>query len=203
MNAVYLAEHSLMRRRCAIKILPAKHLSDQSSVDRFHQEARAVALLDHTNIVRAYDVGKSMDGSTAIHFFAMEFVEGESLNDRVVRDGPLPPGRCGRKLHPPGGRGLAHAQARESCTATSSRQTCWSIATAWSRSSIWGWRNSSTSSRPPIRPPAPRSSERSIFSRPNKHSTARASIGDPIFIVWVARSIFFWPDTPPFPQGDA
>jgi len=90
MNAVYLAEHSLMRRRCAIKILPAKNLSDQSSVDRFHREARAVALLDHTNIVRAYDFGKVMDGNTPIHFFAMELVEGESLEERVSRGGPLP-----------------------------------------------------------------------------------------------------------------
>jgi len=90
MSAVYLAEHSLMRRRCAIKVLPAKNLSDRSSLDRFHQEARAVAQLDHTNIVRAYDVGKVMDGDTEIHFFAMELVEGENLEERVARAGPLP-----------------------------------------------------------------------------------------------------------------
>jgi len=90
MSTVYLAEHSLMRRRCAIKVLPAKNLSDRTSLDRFHQEARAVAQLDHTNIVRAYDVGKVMDGNTAIHFFAMELVEGESLEERVAREGPLP-----------------------------------------------------------------------------------------------------------------
>jgi eukaryotic-like serine/threonine-protein kinase len=110
MNAVYLAEHSLMRRRCAIKILPAKRLSDQSSIDRFHQEARAVALLDHTNIVRAYDVGKAMDGSTAIHFFAMEFVEGESLSDRVLRDGPLPPVEAANYIRQ-AAEGLAHAHS--------------------------------------------------------------------------------------------
>src|ERR1700685_414072 len=68
MNAVYLAEHSLMRRRCAIKVLPSKSLSDRASLERFHQEARAVAQLDHTNIVRDDTVGKVMDGSTAIHF---------------------------------------------------------------------------------------------------------------------------------------
>ena len=110
MNAVYMAEHSLMRRRCAIKILPAKQLSDKSSVDRFHQEARAVASLDHTNIVRAYDVGKAMDGSTAIHFFAMELVEGESLNDRVARDGPLPPVAAANFIRQ-AAEGLAHAHA--------------------------------------------------------------------------------------------
>jgi eukaryotic-like serine/threonine-protein kinase len=110
MNAVYMAEHSLMRRRCAIKILPAKRLSDKSSVDRFHQEARAVALLDHTNIVRAYDVGKAMDGSTAIHFFAMELVEGESLDDRVSRDGPLPSVAAANFMRQ-AAEGLAHAHS--------------------------------------------------------------------------------------------
>ena len=108
MNAVYLGEHSLMHRRCAIKILPAKHLSDKSSVERFHREARAVALLDHTNIVRAYDVGKAMDGSTPIHFFAMELVEGESLEERVSRDGPCSPVEAANFIRQ-AAEGLAHA----------------------------------------------------------------------------------------------
>jgi serine/threonine-protein kinase len=108
MSTVYLAEHSLMRRRCAIKILPSKHLSDQSSVDRFHREARAVALLDHTNIVRAYDVGKVMDGNTSIYFFAMELVEGESLEERVAREGPLPPVEAANFIRQ-AAEGLAHA----------------------------------------------------------------------------------------------
>jgi eukaryotic-like serine/threonine-protein kinase len=108
MNAVYLGEHSLMHRRCAIKILPAKHLSDKSSVERFHREARAVALLDHTNIVRAYDVGKAMDGNTPIHFFAMELVEGESLEERVSRDGPCSPVEAANFIRQ-ASEGLAHA----------------------------------------------------------------------------------------------
>jgi serine/threonine-protein kinase len=110
MSAVYLAEHSIMRRRCAIKILPAKHLSDQSSVDRFQQEARAVALLDHTNIVRAYDVGKVMDGKTAIHFFSMELVEGGNLETRVARDGPLSPVEAANFIRQ-AAEGLAHAHS--------------------------------------------------------------------------------------------
>jgi eukaryotic-like serine/threonine-protein kinase len=108
MNAVYLAEHSLMRRRCAVKILPAKHLGDQSSVERFRREARAVASLDHTNIVRAYDVGKVMDGTTPIYFFAMELVEGESLADRVTRDGPMPTVEAANLIRQ-AAEGLAHA----------------------------------------------------------------------------------------------
>ncbi|MBI2477222.1 MAG: serine/threonine protein kinase, partial [Planctomycetia bacterium] len=63
MGAVYLAEHQMMRRRCAIKVLPSKLISDSSSVlDRFYLEAQAVAALDDPNIVRAYDVNKEMQG---------------------------------------------------------------------------------------------------------------------------------------------
>jgi serine/threonine-protein kinase len=90
-NSVYIGEHSLMRRRCAIKVLPTKHLSSSSTaLSRFQQEARAVALLDHTNIVRAYDLGQDKDGKSVVHFFVMELVDGESFEERVSRDGPLP-----------------------------------------------------------------------------------------------------------------
>jgi tRNA A-37 threonylcarbamoyl transferase component Bud32 len=90
-NSVYIGEHSLMRRRCAIKVLPTKHLSSSSTaLSRFQQEARAVALLDHTNIVRAYDLGQDKDGKSVVHFFVMELVDGESFEERVARDGPLP-----------------------------------------------------------------------------------------------------------------
>lgn len=110
MNAVYLAEHSLMRRRCAIKILPEKELGEQATVERFHREARAVALLDHTNIVRAYDFGKVVDGNRPIHFFAMELVVGESLEERVTREGPLPPVEAANFIRQVAD-GLAHAHA--------------------------------------------------------------------------------------------
>ena len=110
MNAVYLAEHALMRRRCAIKILPEKQLGEPSTVERFHREARAVALLDHSNIVRAYDFGKVIDGNRPIHFFAMEYVEGESLDERVVRIGPLPLIEAGNFVRQVAD-GFAHAHA--------------------------------------------------------------------------------------------
>ena len=61
MSSVYLAEHVLMRRHCAIKVLPAKRVHDTSYLGRFHREAQAVAALDHPNIVRAYDVDQEIN----------------------------------------------------------------------------------------------------------------------------------------------
>jgi serine/threonine protein kinase len=90
MSSVYLAEHTLMRRRCAIKVLPAKRVADSSYLARFHREAQAVASLDHPNIVRAYDVDQQTDRDAEIHFLVMEYVDGLSLQDLVIRDGPLP-----------------------------------------------------------------------------------------------------------------
>lgn len=90
MGAVYLAEHQMMRRRCAIKVLPSKLISDSSSVlDRFYLEAQAVAALDDPNIVRAYDVNKEMQGKREIHYLVMEYVDGCDLQVLVQRKGPL------------------------------------------------------------------------------------------------------------------
>ncbi len=89
MSSVYLAEHVLMRRRCAIKVLPAKRVHDTSYLGRFYREAQAVAALDHINIVRAYDVDKEVEKDTEIHFLVMEYVQGESLQDVISRKGVL------------------------------------------------------------------------------------------------------------------
>jgi serine/threonine protein kinase len=85
MSSVYLAEHVLMQRRVAIKVLPKKYVDDSSYLARFHREARAAAALDHRNIVRAYDVDN--DGST--HYMVMEYVDGRDLQQIVAQDGPL------------------------------------------------------------------------------------------------------------------
>src|SRR5262245_62497016 len=58
MGSVYLCEHKLMRRRVAVKVLPTAKADDPASLERFYREARAVAALDHPNIVRAYDIDK-------------------------------------------------------------------------------------------------------------------------------------------------
>ena len=90
MSSVYLAEHLVMRRRCAIKVLPTKHVNDAAALDRFYQEAQAVAALDDPHIVRAYDVDQVLEGKTEIHFLVMEYVDGRSLQEVVEQDGPLP-----------------------------------------------------------------------------------------------------------------
>ncbi len=90
MGQVFLCEHKLMRRRVAVKVLPAAKGQDDASRERFYQEARAVAALDHPNIVRAYDI----DHDEGLHFLVMEFVDGVNLQDLVKRAGPLDPVRA-------------------------------------------------------------------------------------------------------------
>lgn len=86
MSNVYVAEHLLMNRRVALKVLPLGRVKDRAYLDRFYQEARAAARLDHPNIVRAYDVESEGD----IHFLVMEFVPGCDLAALVRKQGPLP-----------------------------------------------------------------------------------------------------------------
>lgn len=88
MSSVYLAEHVLMKRRCAIKVLPSKRVNHTSYLARFHREAQAVASVDHPNIVRAYDVDCAQDRDSQIHFLVMEYVTGQSLQELIVRNGP-------------------------------------------------------------------------------------------------------------------
>jgi serine/threonine protein kinase len=87
MSSVYLAEHVLMRRRVAIKVLPQARVEDSSYLQRFHREAQAVAALDHRNIVRAYDV----DQEGSVHFLVMEYVPGQSLQELIAKRGVLSP----------------------------------------------------------------------------------------------------------------
>jgi serine/threonine-protein kinase len=86
MSSVYLAEHTLMRRKQAIKVLPKKRIGDASYLDRFKLEALATAALDHPNIVRAYDIDNEGD----VHYLVMEYVPGRDLQSVVNEDGPLP-----------------------------------------------------------------------------------------------------------------
>src|SRR5438067_9292648 len=72
MGQVFLAEHTYMRRRVAIKVLPPGKADEPSALGRFYREARAAGLLDHPNIVRTHDIDQ--DGS--LHFLVMEYVDG-------------------------------------------------------------------------------------------------------------------------------
>ncbi|VTR92096.1 serine threonine protein kinase : Putative serine/threonine protein kinase (Fragment) OS=Gemmata sp. Wa1-1 PE=3 SV=1: Pkinase [Gemmata massiliana] len=90
MGTVFLCEHKLMRRRVAVKVLPISKGSDKASLDRFYREARAIAAVDHPNIVRAYDI----DQDENLHFLVMEWVDGVNLQDLVKKFGPLDPTRA-------------------------------------------------------------------------------------------------------------
>jgi serine/threonine protein kinase len=90
MGAVYLCEHVFMKRVVAVKVLPLEKLSDPSNLERFYREARAVAALDHPNIVRAHDIDKADN----LHFLVMEYVDGASVQEIVVRFGQVDPIRA-------------------------------------------------------------------------------------------------------------
>ncbi|HOX07696.1 MAG TPA: protein kinase [Planctomycetota bacterium] len=90
MGAVYKARQVSMDRIVALKILPPGLAKDQSFVDRFMREARTVAKLNHPNIVQGIDVGTS----GKYHYFAMEYVEGETLQTLIAREGAMPERRA-------------------------------------------------------------------------------------------------------------
>src|SRR5438132_6603780 len=91
MGQVYLCEQKLMRRRVAVKVLPTAKANDDASRERFYREARAVAALDHPNIVRAYDIDVDRDdrNGSELHFLVMEYVDGASLQEMVKKTGPM------------------------------------------------------------------------------------------------------------------
>ena len=84
MGAVFLCEHRHMRRRVAVKVLPPDP-NDPSYVQRYQHEAQAVAMLNHPNIVRAFD----LDREGGIYFLVMEYIDGASLQYLVDSRGPL------------------------------------------------------------------------------------------------------------------
>ncbi|MBI3695453.1 MAG: serine/threonine protein kinase [Acidobacteria bacterium] len=80
MGEVYRARDTRLGREVAVKVLPAAYSSDPERLRRFEQEARAVALLNHPNIVAVYDVG-AYEGAP---YVVSELLEGETLRDRLA-----------------------------------------------------------------------------------------------------------------------
>ena len=107
MGKVFLAEHVTMNRRVALKIVPRSIDKDPASLDRFFAEARAIAALDHPNIVQAYSVDNEMDR----YFIVMEYVDGKDLQRMVEAGGPLGFDRAANYVRQ-AAEGLAHAHAR-------------------------------------------------------------------------------------------
>src|SRR5688572_863210 len=107
MGKVYAAEHVLMRKRLAVKVLHRELSSVPELVARFEREAMAAANVDHPNIAVATDFGKLPDGAV---FLALELVEGRCLRDEIAL-GPIP---MVRALHiarqVAAALGVAHAQ---------------------------------------------------------------------------------------------
>ena len=81
MGAVYKARQRSMDRLVAIKMLLPKHADDLHARERFLREARAVAKLSHPNVVAGFDVGEA----AGVWYFVMEFLDGESLEQRLRR----------------------------------------------------------------------------------------------------------------------
>ncbi len=109
MGSVYEAVHSQIQRRVAIKVLHKDFQQDPEFVQRFFNEARAVNIINHPNVVSISDFGTSAAGSP---YIVMEYLEGDSLRQRLARSGKLSPEvamRIGKQV----ALGLAAAHSKQ------------------------------------------------------------------------------------------
>ena len=91
MGEVYLAEHLLLRRPCAVKLIRAEQAGDPKNLQRFEREVHAMATLTHWNTVEIYDYGHADDGT---FYYVMEYLPGQNLEHLTNCYGPLPPARA-------------------------------------------------------------------------------------------------------------
>jgi tRNA A-37 threonylcarbamoyl transferase component Bud32 len=118
MGEVYLAEHLLLRRPCAVKLIRGEKAGDSTNLQRFEREVQAMATLTHWNTVEIYDYGHADDGT---FYYVMEYLPGQNLEQLVGLHGPLPPARaihllrqvC-RALREAHGIGLLHRDIKPS-----------------------------------------------------------------------------------------
>ncbi|MDQ3061904.1 MAG: protein kinase [Acidobacteriota bacterium] len=82
MGEVYLADDSRLHRKVALKLLPKNIAEDKDRLRRFEQEARAASALNHPNILTVHEFGVE----NGVHFLATEFVEGETLREKINSD---------------------------------------------------------------------------------------------------------------------
>src|SRR5262249_25970406 len=84
MGEVYLAQDQQLDRKVALKLLPIEVASNQERMRRFIQEAKAASALNHPNIITIYEIGQA----GARHFIATEFIDGETLRQRMKHGHP-------------------------------------------------------------------------------------------------------------------
>jgi serine/threonine protein kinase len=108
MGHVFHAEHTQMGRHVALRVLSKLQTKDPQAIKRFLAEAQQIAALDHRNLIHVYDV----DSEGERYYLVSEFVDGEDLQKRVERDGPLPPEQAARYIRQ-AALGLAHAHEQD------------------------------------------------------------------------------------------
>jgi WD40 repeat protein len=108
MGVIYLAEHRVLEKPVALKVISPAVLANPEALARFRAEAKAAARLDHPNIARAFDA----DQAGGLHFLVMEFVEGQSLAQVLEKRGPLPVANACSYARQ-AALGLQHASERE------------------------------------------------------------------------------------------
>lgn len=91
MGQVFLGEHQLLKRPCAIKVIQPEQVGDPAALKRFEREVRSTAQLSHWNTIEIFDYGHTDDGT---FYYVMEYMRGLNLFDLVQRYGPLPPARA-------------------------------------------------------------------------------------------------------------
>jgi hypothetical protein len=91
MGEVYLAEHQLLKRPCALKLIKPDVNTNPVALARFEREVRSAAMLSHPNTIEIFDYGHSEDGT---FYYVMEFLPGLSVSKLVDQFGVLPPGRA-------------------------------------------------------------------------------------------------------------
>lgn len=91
MGEVHRAEHSLLRRPCALKLIRPERAGDPKNLSRFEREVQVTATLTHPNTVQIYDYGHTADGT---FYYVMEYLPGPNLEQLVKQHGPLLPERA-------------------------------------------------------------------------------------------------------------
>jgi eukaryotic-like serine/threonine-protein kinase len=116
MAEVFLAHDQILGRDLALKVLMEHYARDERFVGRFRREAQSAAALNHPNVVQIYDQGRAEDGR---YYIAMEYVPGGSLEDLILRRGPLGPSEATRlasqvaeALHAAHRRGIVHRDVK-------------------------------------------------------------------------------------------